>query len=187
MADEKEADAVVTEKEQTEEASETKVDVNALAKQVEELKKLQSGSDKAYSEASRKLKALEAENERLKIEKMTEEEKAKHEITKEREELEKVRRENREATLHLSTMKALSAKNVDQDFAEFVTGDDEETITAKIDKLDELIKRQVSKGVEQVLSGTSKPKAGGESSEGKKALPTDFSELEKIFRSNLKT
>lgn len=156
------------------------VDIKALSEQLEAIKKAQAGSDKAYQEAAKKTKELEAENERLKKEKMSEKEKAEFELAKERAEIEKIRREANEATLRLSKMKILGEKGVPAELFDYISGATEDEIRENTDTFVKRFQEAVSKGVNEKLVGTAKPKAGAEPQKGIDLSKMGFQEIERL-------
>jgi hypothetical protein len=153
-----------------EKGQEPPVDVKVLAEQLEQIKKAQAGSDKAYQAAEARAKALDEELEKLKKEKMSEKELAAFEYAKKEAELERKSREVADATLSLEKMKLLGAKNIPADFAQFVTGNNVQELTTNLDTLTKLFDAEVGKRVNEKLIGTEKPKAGAEPDK-----PLDFS------------
>jgi DNA repair exonuclease SbcCD ATPase subunit len=157
------------------------VDIKALAAQLEAIKKAQAGSDKAYQETAKKAKELEAENERLKKERMSEKEKAEYEIAQQKAQLEVRAREVANATLRLSKIKILGEKNVPMDFADYITGNTDEEIKTNLDTFLQRFDTAVQARVNEKLSGTQKPQAGSEPAkvnlDGK-----SFKELETLAR-----
>lgn len=135
-------------------------DIKALAEQLEQIKRAQAGSDKAYQEAAKRLKELESENENLKKEKMSEKERAEFELKKKEAELEQRAREVKDATLRLSKVKAMADKGVDPGFYDFLPGETEEEVVKNLDRFIALIKKQVGSDVNKVLTGIEKPKSG---------------------------
>lgn len=154
------SDTIETKGSETEKASETVVDVKALAEQLEQIKKAQAGSDKAYQEAARKAAELAAENEKLKKEKMSEKERAEFEFAKKNAELEAKSREVAEATLRLSKMKLMGEKGVDMEYAEYIKGNSEEEIAQSIETFTKRLDKLVAERVEKKLGASPKPKAG---------------------------
>jgi uncharacterized protein (DUF885 family) len=157
------------------------VDIKALAAQLEAIKKAQAGSDAAYSKAFKKAQELEAENERLKKERMSEKEKAEYEIAQQKAQLEVRAREVADATLRLSKIKILGEKNVPMEFADYITGNSDEEIKTNLDTFLQRFDTAVQARVNEKLSGTQKPQAGSEPAkvnlEGK-----SFKELETLAR-----
>jgi len=160
-----------------------KVSVEELTAQIEQIKKAQAGSDKAYAEAAKEKAALAAEVEKLKKEKMTEKERAEFEIAKEKAEAEKLKREAQEATLHLSKVRLIGAKNLPLEFADFVTGADEAELAAKLDTLTKLIESEVGKRIqEKLLSGKKPESAPAEGKPGMDIAGKSLKEIEELAR-----
>ena len=162
-------------------APDTTVDIKALSEQLEAIKRSQAGSDKAYQETAKRAKELEAENERLKKERMSEKEKSEYEIAQQRAQLEVRAREVADATLRLSKIKILGEKNVPMDFADYITGSSDEEIKTNLDTFLQRFDTAVQARVNEKLSGTQKPQAGSEpvkvNLEGK-----SFKEIETLAR-----
>jgi len=151
-------------KEPTEEKPVEQTETITLEKvlaELENVKKAQAGSDKKYQETAKERDRLTAELEKAQLEKMTEKEKAEHELEKRQKQIDAKDREVKEAALRFSIVKALAEKKMDSALADFVSGESEEVVTEKINKLDELIKIEVRKRVDETLSGSKKP-VGGE-------------------------
>ena len=155
MSDSIEPKAADTAKDQTPE-----VDIKALAEQLEQIKKAQAGSDKAYQEAAKKAAELAAENEKLKKEKMSEKERAEFEFAKQRSELEAKSREVAEATLRLSKMRLMGEKGIELDYADYITGNSEDEIAQSIDTFTKRLDKLVAERVEKKLSASPKPQSG---------------------------
>jgi flagellar biosynthesis GTPase FlhF len=156
-------------------------DVNALRAELEQIKKAQAGSDRAYQEAAKKAAALEAEKEALIKEKMSEKEKAEYEFKRQREELEAQKREVSEATLRLLTMKVIAEKGIPAELADYVRGSNEEEIKNSADTLLKRFSDAVGKGVNDKLVGTTPP-AAGSTAAATPALPEDWRQLEKKYQ-----
>jgi len=157
-------DAEETTKETTEvvseESTEQKVDVNELAAQLEQIKKAQAGSDKAYSLAAEKLKALETENDRLKKAGMDAEEKAAFEREQKEKELEDRERVINDATLRLALVEGLGAAEMDTEWVNFIPTKNKDEAIEQIGKLKELIDKEVGKRVNETLLSTKRPMSG---------------------------
>lgn len=158
--------------------------VEELASQLEQIKKAQAGSDKAYAEAAKKAAELAAENEKLKKEKMSEKERAEFEHAKQKAELEAKEREVREATLHLSKMRLMGAKKIPLEFADFISGADEAELESKLDTLSKLVEAEVGKRVQERLLSGEKPKTGtvADGKPGNEFLGKSFAEIERAIR-----
>ena len=158
---------------------EVKIDVNELAAQLEQIKKAQAGSDKAYSLAADKLHALEAENVKLRKSGMDAEEKAVFE----REQADKALTEREaavnKATLRLSLVEGLSAAEMGAEWGDYIPGVNEEEVLQNIGKLKELIDKEVGKRVNSTLISGVKPKAG-ETPAGKAAVDFQNMSLQEI-------
>jgi hypothetical protein len=146
--------------ETTVETTEKKVDVNELASQLEQIKKAQAGSDKAYSLAAEKLKALEAENDKLKKSSMDAEERAAFERDQADKALTEREAAVNKATLRLSLIEGLGAAEMGNEWGDFIPGSDQEEVLQNIGKLKELIDKEVGKRVNSTLNSTTKPKFG---------------------------
>ena len=155
MSDTIEPKAADTTKDQTPE-----VDVKALAEQLEQIKKAQAGSDKAYQESARKVAELAAENEKLKKEKMSEKERAEFEFAKQKAELEAKSREVAEATSRLSKVRLMAEKGLDPEWLDDVRGSTDEEIAQSIDTIIKRLEKSVSVRVEEKFKGSPKPQAG---------------------------
>lgn len=160
------------------------VNLEELKAQLEQIKRTQAGSDKAYAEAAKKAAELAAENEKLKKEKMSEKERAEFEHAKQKAELEAKEREVREATLHLSKMRLMGAKQMPLEFADFISGADEAELEAKLDTLSKLVEAEVGKRVQERLLSGEKPKSGtvADSKPGNEFLGKSFAEIERAIR-----
>ena len=158
------------------------VNVDELTAQLDAIKKAQAGSDKAYQEAAKKLAALEADNERLQKEKMSEKEKAEYELAKQRAEIDAKAREVAEATSRLSKMKLMGEKGIAPEMADYIKGNTEEEILSSIDTLTKLVEKEVAKRVEKTLTGTHKPQAGAEPPKQNNLAGMGFAEIERLAR-----
>lgn len=170
----------------TEQAEAPVVDAKALAEQLEQIKKAQAGSDKAYQETMKQKAALESELEKLKKEKMSEKEKAEYEIARQRAELEAKAKEVAVATLGLIKHKVLGEKNVPIDLAEYITGNDEAEIRANTDTFLKRFDEAVGKRVNERLASGSKPLAGAGPVASEKFTGNSLQELEAQVRSSMK-
>lgn len=165
-------------------APEEGLTVEELAAQLEQIKKAQAGSDKAYQETAKRLKEVEAEKDRLKKANMDEKERADFEREEKERELAERESEINKATLRLSLVEALGAAEMEIDFADFVPGNTKEEVIENIGKLKELVNTEVGKRVTQTLNSTTKPTAG-ETPAGKGAVDPkgkSFQELERLVR-----
>jgi DNA repair exonuclease SbcCD ATPase subunit len=165
---------------ETSEAPAPVVTVEELSKQLEQIKAAQSGSDRAYQEAAKKAKDLEAENEKLKKEKMSEKEKAEYEMAKSRAELEVKSREVAEATLRLSKMRIFGEKNVSLEFADYIGGSNEEEIKTNLDTFLKRFDDAVQKRVNEKLGNTKPPESGVTPLPAN--LPDDWRKLESMYQ-----
>ena len=175
--------------ETTTEAPDAGLTIETLAEQLEQLKKTQAGSDRAYQEAAKKLKELETENANLKKANMDEKERADYERAEKERELAERESEINNATLRLSLMEALSEADMTADFADFVPGHNKEEIKENIGKLKELINAEVGRRVTETLNSTTKPK-GGDVSKGNDAIDTEgktLQEIENMIRNRVPT
>lgn len=159
-----------------------KVSIDDLASQLEQIKKAQAGSDKAYQEAAKKAAALEAENEQLKKEKMSEKERAEFELAKQRAEIEKKGREVAEATLRLSTVRLMGEKGVPLEYSEYIHGTNEEEIAQSINTFNARLEKLVAERVQKTLTGNEKPKAGAPPTDKPDTTKLSFKELEDLAR-----
>ena len=158
--------------------------VKDLMAQIEQIKKTQAGSDKAYQEAAKRLKEVEAEKDKLKKANMDEKERAEFERQEKERELAERESEINKATLRLSLVEALGEAQMEIDFADFVPGNTKEEVVQNIGKLNELINKEVGKRVTATLNSTSKPLAG-QTPTGKEAVDPkgkSFQELERLVR-----
>ena len=117
---------------------------------MEEVQKMiQSATDKVRTEYSRKLKEAQAELERLKADKMTEEEKAKYEQEKLQKELQEKEQALLERELNLLAVDLLTEAKMPLEFKEFVVGVDEETTKAKVTTLKNLWNTALEQAVKE--------------------------------------
>ena len=117
---------------------------------MEEVQKMiQSATDKVRTEYSRKLKEAQAELERLKAEKMTEEEKAKYEQEKLQKELQEKEQALLQRELNLLAVDLLTEAKMPLEFKEFVVGVDEETTRAKVTTLKNLWNTALEQAVKE--------------------------------------
>lgn len=157
--------------------------VEELASQLEQIKKAQAGSDKAYQEAAKKAAELAAENEKLKKEKMTEKERVEFELAKQKAEIEAKEREVHDATLHLSKVRLLGAKKLPLEFADFVTGANEAELEAKLDTLNKLVESEVGRRIQEKLLSGKKPEAQqADVKPGLDIAGKSFKELEELAK-----
>ena len=174
-------EAVVENVEET--TTEEKVDVNELAKKVEELKRLQAGSDRAYQEAAKKAKALEEENEKLKTEKMSEAEKAKFEADKRKKELEDMERQLKSERTNFIKMKVVNELGLPSNVSDRIFGETEDDIRADAIALKAVLDGAKSEGVNEALGTISKPQAGSEDSSSSKDISKySLKELEDLAK-----
>ena len=157
------------------------VDVKALQEQLEAIKRTQSGSDKAYQDASKKAATLEAENEKLKKEKMSEKEKADYELMQKSQQLEIKSREVAEASLRFSKMQILSAKQVPAELFDYIGGADEVEISTNADTFLKRFNDAVGKGVEAKLAGKV-PQAGNTAAPSVNIAGMSFKEMDRLAR-----
>ena len=158
------------------------VDVHALQEQLDSIKRAQAGSDKAYQDAAKKASALEAENEKLKKERMTEKEKADYELKVKSEQLEIKSREVAEASLRFSKMQILSAKAIPLEFAEYIGGNSDEEISTNADTFTKRFNDAVGKGVEAKLAGSKSPQAGNTATKTINYEGMSFKEMDRLAR-----
>lgn len=175
MAEEVKTDATTTDK-----GADAAVDIKALVEQIEQIKRAQAGSDKAYQEAAKKAKDLEAENEKLKTEKMSEAERARFELEKQRAEIEAKSREVADATLRLAKMKLMNEKGLEIEYADYIGGSNDDEIAKNIDTFNKRLEKLVSTRVEAKLLGATKPKAAADTTE--KPKPTSLQDAERLAR-----
>lgn len=166
----------------TDKGAEPAVDIKALVEQIEQIKRAQAGSDKAYQEAARKAKELEAENEKLKTEKMSEAERAKFELDKQRAEIEAKSREVADATLRLAKIKQMTAKGLDIEYADYIGGTNDDEISANIDTFNKRLEKLVTARVEAKLLGSTKPKAAAEKSDAPDISKLSLPDMERMIR-----
>lgn len=181
---EEKVESAATEQAQT---AETKVPtVEELVAQLESIKRAQAGSDKAYQEAARRAKELEAENEKLKKEKMSEKERAEFELAKQKAELEAKAREVAEATLRLSKMRLMSEKKLPVEYADLITGSNEEELIANMDRLNKAIDMVAAERMNEKLLSGKKPEAGVEKNkEAPKFSGGTLQEIEAAVRASI--
>lgn len=153
------------------EGQEPEITVEELRAQVEQLRKTQAGIDRSYSEAAKRAKELEAENEKLKKEKMSEKERSEYEIAKREAEIEAKSKEVAEAALRLSKMRLMGEKKIPLEYADYIHGSDEGQISDSIDKFNKLIDKLAGERVNEKLLSTEKPKSGDSKPD------TDYSNL----------
>jgi hypothetical protein len=164
-------------------ASTTEVpDIAKLAEQLEQIKRAQAGSDKAYQEAAKKASELSAENEKLKKEKMSDREKAEFEIAKKTAELEVRAREVAEATLRLSKVKMMGEKGIDLEYADYITGSTEQELAQSLDTFSKRLEKLVAARVETTLKGSPKPQAGSVPPKQENFAGMSFKELERLAK-----
>ena len=163
------------------------VDIKALSAQLEAIKKAQAGSDKAYQETAKKAKELEAENERLKKERMSEKEKSEYEIAQQRAQLEAKAREVADATLRLSKMKILGEKGVPAELFDYISGANEDEIRDNTDTFIKRFNEAVSKGVNEKLLGGAKPSAGSSPAAEKPITGGNLQDIEAQIRASMKS
>lgn len=144
------------------EGQEPKLTVEELQAQIEQLRKTQAGIDRSYSEAAKRAKELESENEKLKKEKMSEKERAEFELSKQKAELEQKAREVAEATLRLTKARLIGEAGLPLDVEKYIGGSSDEEIKNSLDDFTKYVDKLVQVRVNQTLVGTEKPKAGGE-------------------------
>jgi len=176
------AEEIVTPAPVPEKGPEPQVDPKVLAEQIEQIKKAQAGSDRAYQEEVKKAAALAAELENLKKEKMTEAQKAQFEFEKQKQELEAKSREVAEATLRLSKDRLLSSKNVPLEFSEYISGTTEAELAKSLDTFNKLIDKEVAKRVEEKLVGGPKPKAAEPGQKSEDMTGKSLAEIEAAIR-----
>jgi hypothetical protein len=169
---------------ETEEPKEKEgVNIDELAAQIEQLKKLQAGSDKAYQTAAAKLKAIEEENEKLKKESMSEKERAEFELEKRKKELEEKDREVKTERANFYRMKVVGEKNLPVEVAEFIHGETEADIIASADKLLAGMEKYAHVKVSEAMGTVSKPAAGsGDGPTSKDIKNMSLQEVEKLAR-----
>jgi hypothetical protein len=158
------------------------VDVKALQVQLEEIKKSQAGSDRAYQEQVKAKLALELELEKIKKEKMSEKEKADYELKQKEAQLETKSREVAEASLRFSKMQILSAKAIPLEFAEYIGGNSDEEISTNADTFTKRFNDAVGKGVEAKLAGSKSPQAGATATKTINYEGMSFKEMDRLAR-----
>lgn len=109
----------------------------------EAVKKMQSGSDKAYTEAKTRLEQLAQENEELKKGKMDEKQRIEYEQKQKDELLQTKINELHNATLRASKLRLLAEKKLDVKWEGFITGSTEQEIEESINTLVELAESKV--------------------------------------------
>lgn len=126
-------------------------------------KAIQSETDKVRTQYSKQLKQLETEKETLLKEKMTEEEKAKYELEKQRQELFNKETALKRQTVELEATNLLAAAQVPIDFKQFVLGEDVESTKQRIDDFKKLWDTAVSEEVTKRMAsgGRSRPPGSG--------------------------
>lgn len=139
-----------------------------LSPEIQELiqKTIQSETDKVRTQYSKQLKQLETEKETLLKEKMTEEEKAKYELEKQRRELFEKESALKRQTVELEATNLLSTAQVPIEFKQFVLGEDVESTKQRIDSFKKMWDAAVSEEVtKRMAAGGRKPP--GDSAGGK--------------------
>lgn len=160
--------------------------VDDLIKEIEQIKRAQAGSDKAYQETAKQKSALEAELEKIKKERMSEKEKAEYELAQKQAALEAKEREVAEATLRFSKMRLLGEKSVPLEFAEYIHGANEDEVSKNIDTFLKHFNEAVRKGVDEKLKGAKAPEAG-KPTEGKENFDgKNLQDIEAQIRASLK-
>ena len=156
--------------------------IEELAAKLEQITRAQSGSDKAYQEAAKKAKELEAENEALKKEKMTEKERAEFELAKQRAEIEAKSREVAEATLRLAKVRLMGESGIPLEYADYISGNNDQEIANSIKTFNERIDKLVGERVNKKLITSEPPKAGTVAV--KDEIPKNWKESEKSLLNN---
>lgn len=117
-----------------------KTEYEKLSSEFEVIKKMQSGSDKAYTETRSRLEQLTRENEELKKSRMDEKQRLEYEQKQKDEQLQKQVKELQNATLRASKLKLLAENKLDVKWEKFITGETEQEIEESISTLVELAK-----------------------------------------------
>lgn len=150
-----------------------------LSPELEELitKKLKSETDKVRTEWSKRLKAVETENEQLRTEKMTEKEKAEYELQKQRDELDKERRELSRLRLENKAIDLLKDNELPLEFKAFVVGSDEDSTAVRVDTLKKTFAEAVQKAVEAKMKDSGRDFGRGEGGAVKNPWSTEHFNL----------
>lgn len=117
-----------------------KAEYEKLSSEFEAIKKMQSGSDKAYTETRARLEQLAKENEDLKKSRMDEKQRIEYEQKQKEDQLQKQFKEIQSVTLRASKLRLLAEKKLDIKWESFITGETEAEIEESINTLVELAK-----------------------------------------------
>lgn len=153
MSTEQTTNTTTTEVEQaTEQVTETNATTETQTEQkpltAEDVQKMiQSETDKVRTDYAKKLKEKDKELEAIKVEKMSEEEKKAHEIEQTLKENEALRAQ----LLQASTIAKLSSVSLSHEFAEFISGSNEEEVATKVNNLKLLFDKAVSEKANELF------------------------------------
>jgi len=159
------------------------IDVKSLVEEIQQIKRAQAGSDKAYQEAAKKAAQLEKENAELKMEKMTEKQKAEFEAKQMLEEAQKAKHEAAEAMLNLAKIKILGEKNIPVDFSTRIIGSTEDELRADADTFNKQIDKLVGERVEKRLLTSKPPNSAVEVNT--ESVPGSLAEANAKYRSGI--
>lgn len=111
-------------------------------------KLIQSSNDKLRTEYSKKIRDIQKENEMLKKEKMSENERREYEAQQLKDALETKERDLIRREMELLAVKTLEEKKLPVSFVEFVIGDNEEKTISRIAQLEKSFADEVKSAVE---------------------------------------
>lgn len=155
--------------EQTESTEKEELSLESLKGQLEQLKKAQAGSDRAYQQAKTEAESLRNENEELKKERMSDKEKAEYELQQREEALKQKESEIKNAELKVAKMKLMDQAGLSHSFLDWIPGQNEEEVSENLNAFGEHLEKEVQKRVEQEIEnrfgGKRPPKSAERSGE----------------------
>jgi hypothetical protein len=114
-------------------------------------KLIQSSNDKLRTEYSKKIKEIQKENEMLKKEKMSENERREYEAQQLKDALETKERDLTRREMELLAVKTLEEKKLPSTFLEFVIGEDADKTTGRIEQLEKVFGEELKNAVNEKM------------------------------------
>ena len=129
-----------------------------VAETAPETDEVQNKIDAAITKLQSKLEAEKKDAARL--EKLSEDERAKAELDKARADLESKERELKRREMELEVTKVLNQRGIPISFMNYFITDDNETTLNNIKTFEKMFKTEIEKAVTERLKGSAPPKAG---------------------------
>ena len=158
---------------------ENETSITDLMAQLDEIKRVQSGSDKKVKELSEALTRERAEKEELQTEGMNEKERAKHELERSKQEVAEAKAEIARDKLELTKARVVSELDVPRTLAEYITGKDQAEMTVNAKTLMDSFKAEVLNETNKRLVDSGETPPSGDPVE---TTPRDEAAIMAVFK-----